>query len=251
MALTQPQVCDLGRCLTIVFHVYAGHSVTRVTSDKSLGSRRLRWSQRCGPDHGPHDRSRRKNGILAGQTCRTRLLTEQASICVDCKPFSSGCRMMPQPHRWTAIRWWKAQSKSMLTRLVGPPLDLGTDSRSAAARRMICRAARCDRRHRAGDIPAAPGSPGGMPCSRAAASRSSTPGRRARTPPARSWRHSRRRARQPRREQPTPPRPRRRRPGRAAGPASCGDVSGSAARRGPAGTLPRSAAGSAGTAIAS
>ncbi len=37
----------------------------------------------------------------------------------------SGSSMMPQPHRCTAMRWWKVHSSRRLVRLVGPPFDLG------------------------------------------------------------------------------------------------------------------------------
>ena len=37
----------------------------------------------------------------------------------------SGLRVMVQPHWWTAMRWWKGQSKIKLARAVGPPWDRG------------------------------------------------------------------------------------------------------------------------------
>ena len=39
----------------------------------------------------------------------------------------SGCRAMPQPHRWIAIKWWKEHRLIRLVRLVGPPWDAGDD----------------------------------------------------------------------------------------------------------------------------
>jgi hypothetical protein len=37
----------------------------------------------------------------------------------------SALRVMAQPHRCTAMRWWKAQSKIKLGRAVRPPLERG------------------------------------------------------------------------------------------------------------------------------
>ena len=52
--------------------------------------------------------------------CRTRVLSGLVAVTVP-----SGCRVMAQPQRCTAIRWWNLQSKIVLMRLVRPPLLRG------------------------------------------------------------------------------------------------------------------------------
>ena len=59
-------------------------------------------------------------GVGGPWLCRVRSPVGLVAVTVP-----SGCKVMPQPHRCTAIKWWKEHKSKRLVRQVGPPWARG------------------------------------------------------------------------------------------------------------------------------